>query len=97
MAQQREAARQQQASKRDVHRQQDLQQRVLASLSPQQLQQLRSMPRVWLTAVKTLLGQVMLEFLHGLGSCQNNIHGMVPITYLPAQCLLHLPTVSTGI
>jgi len=29
---------------------------VLASLSPQQLQQLRSMPRVWLTAVKTLLG-----------------------------------------
>lgn len=46
MAQQREAARQQQAAAMDAHRQQDLQQRMLASLSAQQLQQLRSMPRV---------------------------------------------------
>lgn len=46
MAQQREAAARQQAASADALRQQELQQRVLASLSPQQLQQLRSMPRV---------------------------------------------------
>ncbi len=54
MAQQREAARQQQAAAADAHRQQDLQQRMLASLSAQQLQQLRSMPRVRLWTAQAI-------------------------------------------
>ncbi len=55
MAQQREAARQQQAAAADAHRQQDLQQRMLASLSAQQLQQLRSMPRVRLWFAQAIM------------------------------------------
>lgn len=58
MVQQREAAARQQAASADALRQQELQQRVLASLSPQQLQQLRSMPRV-----RTMR----------LASCQNDL------------------------
>ncbi len=46
MAQQREVAARRQAASADALRQKELQQHVLASLSPQQLQQLRSMPRV---------------------------------------------------
>ena len=73
MAQQREAARQQQAASMDAHRQQELQQRVLASLSPQQLHQLRNMPRVLPARLASLYDaqchpHIMLSVIIGLGT-----------------------------
>lgn len=45
---------QQQVAAQEAARQQELQQRMLATLNPQQVQQLQAMPKVWLLPHKQL-------------------------------------------
>ena len=75
----------------DAHRQQDLQQRMLASLSAQQLQQLRSMPRV------CLLGCSERSYFHNAAqsidalmiiSLGNSIAGELALGFPQGQCYI---------